>query len=460
MNPGIFLNNLHVSGLVFNLLVKSILITLGGWTAIKIFKNASAPVRSSIALTTMVFLLLLPFCFAASPVYDGLQFNTSISIAAGQPVTGGTLEPGAGSLTGKLNIVAIISVTGMIWVGGFLVNLFLLFFRLSYIMGFKNGLAKIEGKGYEQLVDTFRKSFGKDALPALYTSPAISSPITVGIFKPAIVIPEGLYHIISDDELNSIVHHEMSHILNRDHVTGLLQGVAAAMYWWNPFLHKISREFSRAREFISDNYAIRESSPRAYAECLLTLTEKTNLLNRMPGIAGMAGSNAGLKDRINNIIKKERNMQTKLKKSTILFVFLLSFCLVGVMTGYKVTFAAESPAAMNKAVAQADETEKEEVTKGKKIDGPKPKLVKKIIPEYPEEAVKKQLEDVVTVRATNDIYGKVIKVKVIEGKYKILNDAASAAVKQWVYEPYIINGEPKGVEFTVKVKFNLKKDKK
>jgi protein TonB len=38
----------------------------------------------------------------------------------------------------------------------------------------------------------------------------------------------------------------------------------------------------------------------------------------------------------------------------------------------------------------------------------------------------------------------------------MLDRAAEDAVRQWVYEPMVVNGRPRGVIFTVTVRFTLK----
>ena len=88
----------------------------------------------------------------------------------------------------------------------------------------------------------------------------------------------------------------------------------------------------------------------------------------------------------------------------------------------------------------------------------KPKLVKKVVPTYPEEAAKAGVEGKIVVEATTDKNGNVINAKVIDGN-PVLNQAAIDAVKQWKYEPYILKGVKKPVKFTVVLKFNLKKKK-
>ncbi|MCK4943130.1 MAG: TonB family protein [Candidatus Aminicenantes bacterium] len=89
----------------------------------------------------------------------------------------------------------------------------------------------------------------------------------------------------------------------------------------------------------------------------------------------------------------------------------------------------------------------------------RPRLIKKVQPKYPKEALKKNISGKVILECTMDIYGRVKKLEVTEG-HPLLSQAAKEAVKQWVYEPYILNEEPQGVKFTVLIKFNLAGKKK
>jgi TonB family protein len=84
----------------------------------------------------------------------------------------------------------------------------------------------------------------------------------------------------------------------------------------------------------------------------------------------------------------------------------------------------------------------------------KPKLIKKVNPVYPKIAKEAGIKGRVIVEATTDVYGRVSIVKVING-HPLLNNAAITAIKQWIYEPYIVNGKPKPVKFIVYVTFNL-----
>lgn len=84
-----------------------------------------------------------------------------------------------------------------------------------------------------------------------------------------------------------------------------------------------------------------------------------------------------------------------------------------------------------------------------------PRLVRRVEPDYPELAQKARIEGVVVLEATTDVYGRVTGVRVLRS-IPLLDEAAVAAVRQWVYEPLMINGRPRPVTFTVTVRFVLK----
>lgn len=86
-----------------------------------------------------------------------------------------------------------------------------------------------------------------------------------------------------------------------------------------------------------------------------------------------------------------------------------------------------------------------------------PWLIRKVDPIYPEEAVKAKVEGKVVIDATTSVDGDVVKAKVRHG-HPLLRQAAVEAIKQWKYEPYIVKGEKKPVQFTVIVNFRLPRE--
>jgi protein TonB len=83
-----------------------------------------------------------------------------------------------------------------------------------------------------------------------------------------------------------------------------------------------------------------------------------------------------------------------------------------------------------------------------------PKLVRRVEPEYPSLAVQARLSALIILEAHVDTRGQVRDVKVLRGA-PLFDEAAIAAVKQWRYQPLLLNGTPTEFLLTVTVNFNL-----
>ena len=83
-----------------------------------------------------------------------------------------------------------------------------------------------------------------------------------------------------------------------------------------------------------------------------------------------------------------------------------------------------------------------------------PRKLKHVPPVYPLVAAESRLEGVVILECLIDPRGRVVDVKLVRG-LPLLDEAATDAVRQWVYTPTLINGVPTPVIMTVKVTFRL-----
>ena len=78
----------------------------------------------------------------------------------------------------------------------------------------------------------------------------------------------------------------------------------------------------------------------------------------------------------------------------------------------------------------------------------------KVRPQYPEAARKSEIQGTVVLDATIGNAGNVENLQIISGQ-PMLAPAAIDAVKDWKYNPYVINGEPVDVQTQVQVNFTL-----
>jgi protein TonB len=83
-----------------------------------------------------------------------------------------------------------------------------------------------------------------------------------------------------------------------------------------------------------------------------------------------------------------------------------------------------------------------------------PKLLKHVDPIYPEIARQAKVEGVVILEAMTDLYGRIASVKILRS-IPLLDQAAVDAVRQWVYEPPVIEGRKREMIFTTTVRFTL-----
>jgi protein TonB len=81
-------------------------------------------------------------------------------------------------------------------------------------------------------------------------------------------------------------------------------------------------------------------------------------------------------------------------------------------------------------------------------------LIKKVPPSYPPSALRMRIEGNVELVATIAKTGEIAHVKVLSGDSQ-LTKAATDAVKQWKYKPYLLNGEPVEIQTQITVKFKL-----
>jgi periplasmic protein TonB len=79
-------------------------------------------------------------------------------------------------------------------------------------------------------------------------------------------------------------------------------------------------------------------------------------------------------------------------------------------------------------------------------------LVSRVEPIYPSVAAAARIQGDVVLTAIIDKQGNVQQLQVLKG-HPLLVPAAIAAVKQWHYKPFLLNGEPVEVETTITVTF-------
>jgi len=345
-----------VASILITLAAQSILISILGMLAVKYVGRKSAPNRGlvcagAIAALFMVFVISIGFQLSSigwyQPDLAGLLTRTSQpqdkSLPNAQPAASSSVQTPRATMTNSSNSLDtlgmpdkagfFINALGLIWMTGFLFLLLRLGHGLIFLQGFRFGLIRVADDKFDGLVRTVACAFRKNRLPELCMSAKVESPITIGLLNPIVIIPEKLYGNLSENELKSILLHELAHIYHYDHVVGVIKRMVLAAYWWNPIAYRISAEHDIAREEVSDNYVLRELNPKEYSRCLAALAGKVSLISSLPAAVSMSGERFNLVKRVEDILSKKRNLATRTGLNFRLMTFAASSILTLLVAG-------------------------------------------------------------------------------------------------------------------------------
>ena len=151
----------------------------------------------------------------------------------------------------------------------------------------------------DALLDRFR--FSRD--PRICVSNSRRAPLTFGVFRPTVLLPEDLP--VGDAQFQLILAHELAHIRRKDCLRKLLLTVCLCLYWWNPLVWLMVWLANRDMELACDEAVLRALGPdckKAYALTLLDMAQRNP--KSAPLCSGFAKSST--EERIRAILSFKR----------------------------------------------------------------------------------------------------------------------------------------------------------
>ncbi|WP_155592222.1 M56 family metallopeptidase [Lysinibacillus cavernae] len=279
--------------------------------------------------------------------------------------------------------MSLLHIGTVLWVVGAL--LFSFYHVFGYIIFVKNIKRwSIEaGPNERKIFSELKGSLGIKRKVSLRKSTKIQSPMMFGMFKPTVVIPCIEY---SETDLYLILKHELIHYKRHDIELKVMLFIVRTLYWFNPFVHLMSKKFDETIEMICDEYVISGKDSiykKRYMETILHSIKQPS--NRKSVFT--SNFNGGIK-----IVKKRFQNITfsgnKKKGITVLAIFLVC-CMA---SSSLVVFGADGKIIDNESLkvkaAEQGKVESQETKKiNEKIVGilaePQPNAqLEKIIVEY------------------------------------------------------------------------------
>ena len=177
-------------------------------------------------------------------------------------------------------------------------------------------------------------------------------PGLVGVWRPVLLMPEGIVEHLTPEEPAAVVAHELCHQRRGDNLTAALHMVVEAVFWFHPLVWWIGSRLIEERERACDEGVVASGViPQVYAESVLKVC-KFYLQSPLACAAGVSGSN--LSNRMESIMSDKVAAPLSAPKKILLAVFAAAVITTPVAAG-AVTAAASAQAPSGGAIPGDDE---------------------------------------------------------------------------------------------------------
>lgn len=121
-------------------------------------------------------------------------------------------------------------------------------------------------------------------VPRLRVSNDARAPFVTGIFRPLIVLPEGLVTTLDASEIALVLRHELMHLRRGDLAIAAVVAACAALFAGHPTARRLVREIRLAREAAVDA-AVALPDMHAYARLLVEVASLTECGERLAHVS-------------------------------------------------------------------------------------------------------------------------------------------------------------------------------
>lgn len=175
------------------------------------------------------------------------------------------------SVPAKHKVVSLSKVLEIIWKTGMVLSV--LFYLINYIVfnvKSKKHLKILDSKLFEKVKNEMKIKRKIE----VYRCGLIASPMCIGFIKPKIIMP---YTEYTNDELELIFKHELTHLKRFDIWYKLLLVASNTVHWFNPFVYIMRKLANRDIEYTCDDIVTRNlslSQRKEYSRVILKTMER------------------------------------------------------------------------------------------------------------------------------------------------------------------------------------------
>jgi bla regulator protein blaR1 len=199
-------------------------------------------------------------------------------------------------------------------------------------------IAVIRGREWLRIRSAIRSSQflkSRDGVE-LRSSPGLLEPGVVGIFNPVLLLPAGIRQILSDEQLEAVVAHELCHVRRRDNLFAAIHMFVESIFWFHPLAWWLGARLLQEREKACDEDVLRAGGdPHVYATAILNVC-KVYIESPLSCVAGVTGG-SNVRRRIEAILAAVPMQNLSRPKAAALTVAALSIIAFPIAVGVAYT---------------------------------------------------------------------------------------------------------------------------
>jgi beta-lactamase regulating signal transducer with metallopeptidase domain len=219
--------------------------------------------------------------------------------------------------------ISYIDKVCILWFCGVMVMILRLVWALFFVNRIRANVSPLSNPTLDKIMFALQGRLKLSKNVVLNLSEVIRGPLTVGWLKPIILLPVAVVNGLSLSQLELIIAHELAHIKRNDYLVNILQSLAEALLFFNPFVWLISGKIRAEREHCCDDIALElcGGDRVALVKTLVAVADMSNL----PRLSmGMGKRDSLFIVRIKRILNMERKQTFKLGQ----FVALLGILFI------------------------------------------------------------------------------------------------------------------------------------
>jgi beta-lactamase regulating signal transducer with metallopeptidase domain len=159
----------------------------------------------------------------------------------------------------------------------------------------------------------------------LVVTPEVKEPGVWGVWRPIVLWPQSISSQLSDDEMDTLMMHEMAHVLRRDNLVSNLNMLLCCLFWFNPVVWLIDAWLLKEREEACDETVLRWSDAGEIYASSIRKIYRFCLSSKVSGWSAAGG--AKLKQRLERIASNDADHRFSLPHK-----LLVSTLVIGSLT--------------------------------------------------------------------------------------------------------------------------------